>query len=64
MLKEDRYLTVEEVAERLRVGAWTVREWVKEGRIQAIKPGKQFLIAESTLEAFERASGNDSRTDN
>lgn len=63
MLKEDRYLTVEEVAKRLRVTPWTVREWVKAGRLSAIKPSQQYLISESALEEFERASGNDRRAD-
>lgn len=58
MLKEDKYLTIEEVADKLRVTAWTVREWVKSGRLQAIKPGHQYLIAESVLERFERSVGN------
>lgn len=60
MLKEDKYLTVDEVADRLRVGPWTVREWIAAGRLSAIKPGKQYLISQSALECFERSVGNES----
>ena len=49
---------VDEVAERLRVTVWTVREWCKNNRIRAIKPWKQFLIPQSALDEFENSNGH------
>lgn len=53
MVAGEQYFTVDEVAARLRVKPCTVRTWVKAGRIEAIKPGKQFLITEAALGIFE-----------
>jgi excisionase family DNA binding protein len=38
-MNNDRYLTVLEVAERLRVNEETVRRWVRTGRLRAVMPG-------------------------
>jgi len=38
-MDDDRYLTVPEVAERLRVNEETVRRWVRTGRLVAVMPG-------------------------
>lgn len=58
MLKEEKYLTIQEVADRLRTDYETVRRWINEGRIHSIRPGRKILIAESALESFERSCGN------
>lgn len=39
VMADDRLLTVPEVAERLRVSAYTVREWLKAGRLPGYRPG-------------------------
>ena len=52
---EDRYLTVDDVAERLHVSAWSVREWLKSGRLVGFQPGGRrvgWRIRESELERF------------
>ena len=51
---EDRWLTVEEVAERLRVDGATVRDWLASGRLPAGKDGdsNRPRIQLSVLEAF------------
>ena len=51
---EDRWLTVDEVAERLRVDGATVREWVASGRLPAGAGGDSDRprIRLSELEAF------------
>lgn len=48
-------LTVPEVAERLRVSQFTVREWLKAGKLRGLRPGGTRMgwrIRESDLEAF------------
>ena len=52
------YLTIPEVAERLRVSAKTVRRLLKRGELRGLKVGSQWRIAVADLAAFEeRASG-------
>ena len=58
----EELLTVQEVAERLRVNEATVRRWVKSGAIKAVSlphKGKReiFRIRKSTLEAILKDQG-------
>lgn len=51
----DRLLTVEQVAERLGASGWTVRRWLREGKLKGRKIGGDRLgyrVKESDLEAF------------
>ena len=52
----EEYWSVDEVAERLKVSGRTVRRWIEDGELVAIKlaPGMQgrVRIAESDLKAF------------
>ena len=50
------YLTVAEVAHRLRREDSTVRGWIQEGRLAAYRFGKAWLIRRDDLEAFEAAA--------
>jgi excisionase family DNA binding protein len=45
-----QYLTVEEVAERLKVKDKTVREWIARGILEAYKVGKVLRIREDHLD--------------
>ena len=45
-------LSVFEIAERLRLHAKTVRHYVRDGRLKAVRIGKQYRIARADLEAF------------
>lgn len=38
-VSEDKMLTVEEVAERMRVSAETVRRWLRVGRLRGVRMG-------------------------
>ncbi len=51
---QDRLLTVPEVAERLRMSEWTLRRWLREGRLKGVRlPGKLgWRVRESEAEAF------------
>ena len=46
------YLTVSEVAERLRVSTRTVRERIKAGKLEAFKNGARWLIPATEIERF------------
>lgn len=45
-------LTVEEVAKRLKLNEWTVREWLKAGKIKGGKLGDTWRVQECDLQAF------------
>ena len=44
--------SVEQVAERLGLHVRTVRNYVRDGRLKAVRIGKQYRIAREDLEAF------------
>lgn len=49
----DRILnSIERTAERLDISPWTVRAWIRQGKIQSIKRGTRRLIPESELLRF------------
>lgn len=53
--KPDRLLSVAQVAERLNAKPATVRLWIREGRLPAIKVGPRlWRVAETDLAAFLR----------
>lgn len=45
-------MTVQEVAERLKVSENTVRRWIREGELKALKAGKSYRITEEQLQKF------------
>ena len=50
MLKVDeRYLTLPEVAERLKVSRRTIYRWIKSGDLDAYQFGREYRITESAL---------------
>lgn len=49
---DERYYTADEVANICRVTVETVREWLKADKINGIKRGRGYLIAESDLRDF------------
>jgi excisionase family DNA binding protein len=50
-MREDLF-TVEEVADRLGLHVRTIRNYIREGRLKAVKIGKQYRIAAADLEAL------------
>ncbi|GGQ34562.1 helix-turn-helix domain-containing protein [Streptosporangium pseudovulgare] len=48
----DRFYSVEQVAEHLGLHPRTVRNYVRDGRLAAVRIGKQYRIAHEDLEAF------------
>jgi len=51
-MPQDRYQTVQELADRLEVAEATVRQWIKGGELRAIGIGKGWRIANADLESF------------
>lgn len=52
---EERMLTVEEVAERLQVSEWTIRDWLRTGRLKGHRMGGRKLgwrVRPSELQRF------------
>jgi excisionase family DNA binding protein len=49
---EQAFYSVEQVAERLGLHVRTVRNYVREGKLTAVRIGKQYRIAREDLEAF------------
>lgn len=52
MMVSDELYTVDHVAEVLGLHVKTVRNYVREGRLKAVRIGKQYRIARADLEAF------------
>jgi excisionase family DNA binding protein len=51
-MPQDRYQTVQEVADRLEVAEATVRQWIKAGALRAIDIGKGWRISDTDLAQF------------
>ncbi len=49
-----KYLTVQEVANRWNVSIITVRNYIRDGKLEALKLKRSFRIAENVVEEFER----------
>lgn len=49
---EERLLTVDEAAERLRITRRTVRDWLWLGKLRGVKAGRSWRIPESAIEEF------------
>jgi len=52
MTESQELLSVFEIAKRLKLHVKTVRTYVREGRLKAVRIGKQYRIARADLEAF------------
>ena len=51
-MTEEKYYTIEEVAEMLKVVYLTVYRWIQDGKLKAYKAGKQYRINKSDLDGF------------
>lgn len=49
------YLTVSEVAKLVKVTSKTVRQWIRAGRLPAIRVGRTIRVRREALEAVLRA---------
>lgn len=51
-MTNEKYFTIEEVAENLRVAYLTVYRWIKAGKLEALKAGRQYRITPKALDQF------------
>jgi excisionase family DNA binding protein len=54
-MTDERYLTVPEIAERLRVTEWTVYQWLRKGRLHGYQPGGRkggWRVSDTDLRQF------------
>ena len=51
---KDTLLTVDEVAEALRIRSKTVRKWIYLGKLQVVKIGRSVRVRRSTVETLIR----------
>ncbi len=49
----EKLYTCEEVAERYGVNTATVKEWIRNKKISAIKVGREYRISEDAVKEFE-----------
>ena len=49
---EEKYLTVQNIAERFSVHKITVRRWIRAKRLKAYRVGHQYRITEQDLQVF------------
>lgn len=55
-MSSDDFLTVPEVAERLRVRTMTIYRWIEAGKLPALQVGKHYRIRTGDLEAMLEGS--------
>ena len=49
---EDEFLTVEEIAKRLKVKDFTVREWIRRKELPAYRLGKEYRVLKKDYDEF------------
>jgi len=57
-MKDKHFYLVEELAERLRVSKMTIYRYLKDGKLQAHKIGKEYRIKKSEFESFLNQTSN------
>lgn len=62
MMLSKPLMTTHEIAELLKVSEATVRTWIHEGQLRAIRFGREFRVAVKDLEAFVNAHATRSAT--
>lgn len=56
------FMTIHEIAELLKVSEATVRTWIHEDELRAIRVGREFRVVAKDLEAFVNAHATRSTT--
>jgi excisionase family DNA binding protein len=54
LVKDDAFLTVQEVSQQLRVSELTVTRLVRRGELLGVRVGRQIRIAQSSLDDYIR----------
>ena len=53
---EDKYYTIQEIADILKVDYMTVYRWIRAGKLEAYQVQKHYRIKESDFQKFMEAS--------
>lgn len=61
-IEKEEYYTIEEVAKMLKIVYLTVYRWIRAGRLNAVKAGKQYRIKMSDLNKFLEVSKRNGNT--
>ena len=56
LLMEDKYYTIQEIADILKVNYMTVYRWIRAGKLEAYQLQKQYRIIEADLKKFMEAN--------
>lgn len=48
----DKYYSIEEVSKMLKVAYLTVYRWIRSGRLESDKAGRQYRISHKSLQSF------------
>lgn len=56
---DEKFYTIEQVAEMLQVVYLTVYRWIQDEKLKAVKAGKQYRIRQSDLDKFLEAKENE-----
>lgn len=51
-MEDEKYYTIQEVADMLKVAYLTIYRWIKGNKLNAVKAGKQYRIKKSDLDKF------------
>jgi excisionase family DNA binding protein len=62
-VRQRSFLTPQEVSDLLRVSVYTVRRWIKQGRLPAYKVGRVWRIRESDLDTWLNEKRHDNSVD-
>lgn len=57
------FLTTQEIADLLKVGEQTVRTWIHQKDLRAVKLGREYRVAVKDLEVFVNAHATRGATD-
>jgi putative molybdopterin biosynthesis protein len=49
---EEEFLTVEEIAKRMKVKEFTIRDWIRKGDLPAYKVGRTLRVKKEDFEEF------------
>ena len=57
MPEDDPFVTVQQISRELGVTEVSVRTWIREGRLRAIKAGRSYRVRRSELDRMTRVGG-------
>src|SRR5258708_33744927 len=63
MPEDHPFVTVQEISRELGVTEVSVRTWIREGRLRAIKAGRSYRVRRSDLDRMTRIGGDQERSE-